>query len=142
MRITLHLLFRFCQTGICTVNFAKDSFRNNLLYLPVGAIIGLLWLGIGYEIVGGRINPLVLGALGAPVIGAGTKAITDNFIFPNNLVAYGPCPACEAENRVYFGDVLGVEGFDKQAKIKCSNCKSEMIVQRRSLRASTLPKDD
>ncbi|KAL9184673.1 hypothetical protein ACHAXT_012643 [Thalassiosira profunda] len=132
----------YIETGICTVTFQKDEFRNNLLYLPAGAILALLWLGIGYEIIGGRINPLVLGAFGAPVIGAGAKAITDNLLFPNNLVAYGPCPACEAENRIYFGGILGVEGFDKQGAIKCTNCKTEMIVQRRSLRASTLPKND
>ena len=73
------------QTGICTVTFQKDNFRNNLLYLPAISIISLLWLGIGYEIVGGRINPLVLAAFGAPVIGtaSNSNAITDNFIFAN-----------------------------------------------------------
>ena len=128
------------QTGICTVTFQKDQFRNNLLYLPAASIVGLLWLGIGYELIGGRINPLILGAFGAPVIGTAAKAITDNFIFPNNLVAYGPCPTCETENRIYFGNILGVEGFDKTGKMKCTNCKSEIIVQKRSLRANTLPK--
>lgn len=106
----------------------------------MGAIVGLLWLGIGFEIIGGRINPLILGAFGAPVIYTASKAITDNLIFPNNLVAYGSCPTCGAENRVYFGDILGVEGFGNQANIKCTNCKEEIIVQRRSLRASSLPK--
>lgn len=128
------------QTGICTATFAHDNFRNNLLYLPAISILSLLWLGIGYEIVGGRINPLVLGAFGTPAILSGAKAITDNLIFPNNYVAYGACPTCEAENRIYFGDILGVEGYDKEGKIKCTNCKEEIIVQRRSLRASTLPK--
>ena len=128
------------QTGICTATFAHDNFRNNLLYLPAISILSLLWLGIGYEIVGGRINPLVLGAFGTPAILSGAKAITDNLIFPNNYVAYGACPTCEAENRIYFGDILGVEGYNKEGKIKCTNCKSEIIVQRRSLRASTLPK--
>ncbi|KAL7551012.1 hypothetical protein ACHAWF_014217 [Thalassiosira exigua] len=132
----------YIETGICTVTFQKDNFRNNLLYLPAGAIAGLLWLGIGFEILGGRINPLVLGALGAPVVGAAAKAITDSLVFPNNLVAYGSCPNCEAENRIYFGNILGVEGFDKQGGIKCTNCKEQIVVQRRSLRASTLPKND
>ncbi|KAL7539862.1 hypothetical protein ACHAXR_010528 [Thalassiosira sp. AJA248-18] len=130
----------YIDTGICTVNFQKDNFRNNLLYLPAISIIALLWLGIGYELIGGRINPLVLTAFGAPVIGSGAKAITDNFIFTNNLVAYGPCPNCETENRVYFGNILGVEGFGKQASVKCTNCKEQINVQKRSLRASTLPK--
>mmetsp|Transcript_57325 Transcript_57325/g.121639 ORF Transcript_57325/g.121639 Transcript_57325/m.121639 type:complete len:325 (-) Transcript_57325:340-1314(-) len=130
----------YIDTGICTATFQKDNFRNNLLYLPALSIIGLLWLGIGFEIVGGRINPLVLGAFGAPVVGSAAKAVTDQFIFPNNLVAYGPCPSCEAENRVYFGDILGVEGFGKQGAFKCTKCKEQIIVQRRSLRANTLPK--
>jgi hypothetical protein len=59
----------YIDTGICTVTFQQDNFRNNLLYLPAISIIGLLWLGLGYEIVGGRINPLILGLFGAPVIG-------------------------------------------------------------------------
>lgn len=25
-------------------------------------------------------------------------------------IAYGPCPSCNAPNRVFFGDILGVEG--------------------------------
>jgi len=130
----------YIDTGICTATFQKDNFRNNLLYLPMISIIGLLWLGIGYEIVGGRINPLFLGAFGAPVIWTAAKAVTDNLIFPENLVAYGACPSCETENRIYFGNILGVEGFDKQGTIKCTKCKEQIIIQKRSLRASTLPK--
>mmetsp|Transcript_9656 Transcript_9656/g.16821 ORF Transcript_9656/g.16821 Transcript_9656/m.16821 type:complete len:322 (-) Transcript_9656:227-1192(-) len=132
----------YIDTGICTATFQKDNFRNNLLYLPAISIIGLLWLGIGFEIVGGRINPLILGAFGIPVIGTAARAVTDNLLFPDNLVAYGQCPSCEAENRIYFGNILGVEGFGKQGSIKCTKCKVPMIVQRRSLRASTLPKND
>lgn len=128
------------RTGVCTVTFQQDKFRNNLLYLPMIAIVGLLWLGIGYEILGGRVNPLLLAAVGAPVIGTAAKALTDNFIFPDNLIAYGPCPSCEKENRIYFGGILGVEGFGNQGKFKCKNCKSEVMVMKRSLRASTLPK--
>lgn len=129
------------QTGICKATFEKDNFRNNLLYLPATSIISLLWLGIGFEIVGGRINPLVLAALGAPLIGYAAKALTDNFIFTNNLVAYGQCPSCSSQERIYFGDILGVEGFDKQGAIKCTTCKEQIIVQRRTLRASSLPKN-
>lgn len=132
----------YIETGVCTVTFQQDKFRNNLLYLPMISIIGFLWLGIGYEILGGRVNPLVLAVFGSPVIGTAAKAITDNLIFPNNLVAYGPCPTCEAENRIYFGGILGVEGFEKQGNIKCTNCKTEIIVTKRSLRAATLPKND
>jgi hypothetical protein len=132
----------YIDTGICTVTLKEDFFRTNLLYLPAGAVLFLLWLGLGFEIIEPiiRINPLLLIALGAPGIISGSKFITDNFIFINNKVAYGPCPACEAENRVYFGDILTVEGFKDVADVKCPNCKVEFSVQRNSLRASTLPK--
>jgi len=132
----------YIDTGICKATFKRDFFRSNLLYLPLISIFGIIWLGLGYEILGGGINPLILGALGLPVIITGAKATTDTFIFPDNLVAYGPCPSCGAENRVYFGDILGVEGFGKQASIKCGNCKEVINVQRQSLRASSLPKND
>mmetsp|Transcript_17118 Transcript_17118/g.32389 ORF Transcript_17118/g.32389 Transcript_17118/m.32389 type:complete len:325 (+) Transcript_17118:176-1150(+) len=130
------------DTGICTVTMKEDSFRNNLLYLPVGSILFLIWLGFGFEVIEPfiRVNPLLLIALGAPAIFTGTKTITDNYIFVDNKVVYGPCPSCEAENRVYFGDILGVEGFKDIAEVKCPNCKTDFTVQRNTLRASTVPK--
>lgn len=62
--------------------------------------------------------------------------LTRTFIFS----AFGPCPSCGAENRVYFGDILGVKGFDDVAGVKCDNCKIQFKVQRDTLRASTVPK--
>jgi len=134
----------YIDTGICTVTFQPDNFRNNLLYLPVGAILSIVWLGFGFEVIEPiiRLNPLILAALGAPLIYKGSSYITNNFIFQNNKIAYGPCPACEAENRVYFGDILGVEGFGDVASVKCQKCKVAINVQRKTLRASTLPKND
>lgn len=134
----------YIDTGICKVTYEPDNFRNNLLYLPVGAILSVVWLGIGFEIIEPliRINPLILAAIGAPLIYNGSVSITDQFIFPNNKVVYGPCPACENETRVYFGDILGVEGFADVATVKCTKCKATINVQKRSLRASTLPKDE
>jgi len=132
----------YIDTGICTVTMKEDFFRSNLLYLPVGAILFLGWLGIGFEIIEPfiRINPLLLIALGMPGIVAGTKKITDDFIFIDNKIVYGPCPSCEAENRIYFGNILSVEGFKDVAEVKCPNCKSKFNVQRNTLRASTVPK--
>lgn len=133
----------YIDTGVCKVTLQEDFFRTNLLYLPVGAILSVLWLGLGFEVIEKiiRINPLILIALGSPLIYNGTKKITDGYIFPNNKVAYGPCPTCEAENRIYFGDILGVEGFGDVAEVKCTNCKTQFKVQRDTLRASTLPKN-
>jgi len=132
----------YIDTGICTVTMKEDFFRTNLLYLPAGSLLFLVWLGIGFEVIEPfiRINPLLLIALGAPGIISGAKTITDNFLFINNKVAFGPCPSCEAENRVYFGDILTVEGFKDIAEVKCPNCKTEFSVQRNTLRASTVPK--
>lgn len=133
----------YIDTGICTVTLKEDKFRTNLLYLPAGAVLFLVWLGIGFEIIEPivRLNPLFLILLGSPLIYNGSKKITEEFIFVNNKIAFGPCPSCEAENRIYFGDILGVEGFGDVATVKCPNCKVEFNVQRKTLRASTLPKN-
>jgi len=132
----------YIDTGICTVTMKDDFFRGNLLYLPAGLVLSIAWLGIGFEIIEPliRLNPLLLAALGSPLIYKGAKTITDEFIFPNNKIVYGPCPSCEAENRVFFGDVLTVEGFSDIATVKCPSCKTQFSVQRNTLRASTLPK--
>lgn len=132
----------YIDTGICTVTFQVDSFRDNLLYLPAGVIFFIAWLGVGYETLGLliKLNPLVLSLFGAYPIYQATKKVTEEFIFANNKIAYGPCPGCEVENRVYFGDILGVEGFGDVANLKCTNCKAAFRIQRNTLRASTLPK--
>lgn len=132
----------YIDSGICTVTMKEDKFRNNLLYLPAGVACFVAWLGIGFEIVEPfiRINPLLLIALGTPGIVAGSKIITDDYLFPNSKIVYGPCPSCEAENRIFFGNILSVEGFDDVADVKCPTCKVNFNVQRESLRASTIPK--
>lgn len=133
----------YIDTGVCKVTFQEDNFRSNLLYLPAGLAIAVVWLGLAFEIVEPfiRVNPLILFALGSPLIYTGAKTITEDFLFEDKLVAYGPCPSCETENRVYFGNILGVEGFGKEANAKCPKCKEVFTVQKRTLRASTLPKN-
>lgn len=132
----------YIDTGVCKVTLQEDKFRSNLLYLPAGAALAVVWLGVGFELIEPivRLNPIILILLGSPLVYNGAKKITEEFIFENKLVAYGPCPACEVENRVYFGNILGVEGFGDVAEVKCKNCKEVYSVQRNSLRASTLPK--
>jgi len=131
----------YIDTGVCKSTLEEDFFRTNLLYFPAGLILSLAWLGLGYEILGSfiKINPIVLLLLGSYFIYYGTITITDQFIFPNNKIAFGACPSCEASNRIYFGDILGVEGFSDVANVKCKFCKAEFRVQRNTLRASTLP---
>jgi len=132
----------YIDTGICTVTFQEDSFRSNLLYLPVGASLFIIWLGLGFELIEPiiRINPILLLLLGGPFIFYGSKIITEQYIFTDKKIAYGPCPICEAETRTYFGNILGVEGFQDIADVKCTKCKKKFKVQRDTLRASTLPK--
>eukprot|EP00980_Cylindrotheca_fusiformis_P018522 scaffold6124_cov122-Cylindrotheca_fusiformis.AAC.41 len=132
----------YIDTGVCKVTLQEDKFRSNLLYLPAGAILFIVWLGLGYEFIEPiiRLNPIILALLGSPLVYNGAKTITEQFIFENNLIVYGPCPACGAENRVYFGNILGVEGFSDVAEVKCTACKELITVQRNTLRASTLPK--
>jgi len=133
----------YIDTGVCKVTFQEDKFRSNLLYLPAGLTLSVVWLGLAFEIVEPfiRVNPLILFALGSPLIYQGAQKITEEFLFENKFVAYGPCPSCEADNRIYFGDILGVEGFSAEANVKCPKCKELFTVQRRTLRASTLPKN-
>jgi len=132
----------YIDTGVCKATFTRDAFRSNLLYLPVGALLTIVWLGLGYELIEPiiRLNPILLILLGSYPIYKGTVKITEDYVFQDFKVAYGPCPACGAENRIYFGDILFVEGFKDVADIKCKNCKTEFKVQRNTLRASTLPK--
>lgn len=132
----------YIDTGVCKVTLQEDKFRSNLLYLPAGLILSIVWLGVGFELIEPivRLNPVVLFLLGSPLVYNGAKKITEEFIFENKFIAYGPCPACESENRVYFGNILGVEGFNDVADVKCTNCKEVFSVQRNTLRASTLPK--
>jgi len=132
----------YIDTGICKATFQEDRFRSNLLYLPAGTIFTLLWLGLGFEILAPfvRLNPITLLLLGSPIIYAGTKFFTEELVFINKFVSYGQCPSCSYENRVYFGDILGVEGFKDVSESKCPNCKEIFRVQRATLRASTLPK--
>jgi len=131
----------YIDTGICTVTLQEDKFRTNLLYLPAGVVISLLWLGLGFELVSPfvKVNPVIIILLGQYLIFKFAKQITDDYVFIGNKIVYGPCPSCEAENRIYFGDILGVEGFGDIASTKCKNCKVKFDVQKDSMRASTLP---
>lgn len=131
------------DTGVCTVTLQEDKFRSNLLYVPALAILFSIWLGPIFEILAFttiRLNPLFFTAVGAYPIYLVSKFITEELLFPKKYVVYGPCPNCEVENRIYFGNILGVEGFSEKADVKCPNCKTQFSVQRSTLRASTFPK--
>eukprot|EP00549_Striatella_unipunctata_P025762 CAMPEP_0118715632 /NCGR_PEP_ID=MMETSP0800-20121206/27008_1 /TAXON_ID=210618 ORGANISM="Striatella unipunctata, Strain CCMP2910" /NCGR_SAMPLE_ID=MMETSP0800 /ASSEMBLY_ACC=CAM_ASM_000638 /LENGTH=329 /DNA_ID=CAMNT_0006621873 /DNA_START=154 /DNA_END=1143 /DNA_ORIENTATION=- len=132
----------YIDTGICTVTLRKDNFRNNLLYLPATIAATIVWLGLADVLIEPiiRLNPILLLALGGYPIYNVAKYVTENFLFQKGLIAYGPCPSCEFENRIYFGDILGLPGFSDVASTRCTKCKTQFKVQQETLRASTLPK--
>ena len=68
------------DTGICTVTLNEDTFRQNLLYLPVGVILTLAWSVLSYELFAALkvfLNPLVLLIFGAFPVYKGTEYITE-----------------------------------------------------------------
>lgn len=132
----------YIDTGICKVTLVEDSFKRNLLYLPAGLSIFIVWLGFSYELIEplARVNPIFLALAGTPFIYSGSRFLTEELLFPDFKVARGPCPSCNYDNNVFFGNILGVEGFSDLATVKCRNCKEQFSVQRNTLRASTVPK--
>ncbi|CAN0224662.1 unnamed protein product [Phaeothamnion confervicola] len=134
----------YIDTGICAVTFQKDKVRQASLYVfPSGIVFGLFWLGALYEIIEPfiNLNPIFILALAAPPTYVTSKWFTENvFLRDDPLVTSGPCPSCGFKNRVFFGTIVGVEGFTEEATVKCSNCKEEIVIRRRDLRARTLPK--
>jgi len=130
----------YVDSGVCKVNWVPDVFRTTSLFVPAGLISSIIFLGLVYEIPFLDINPIFALAIGCvPLFNFIVKPITENFLFKDPFVASGPCPACGVENRVFFGDVLGVEGDRDESTVKCTNCKSSMTIKRSTLRVSTLP---
>lgn len=128
----------FIDTGICSVTWSKDVVRQAVSYLPLAVVMTVVWSVLAFELTPLRyVNPIVTLILGTPFILATTVFFSENFFYKNPLVASGVCPECGAENRIFFGDVLGVEGLKDEGKIKCESCKTELTVSRSSLRVST-----
>ena len=78
----------------------------------------------------------------SPSLQFGAIIGSENFFYKDPLIASGPCPDCNAESRIFFGSVLGVEGYADQAEFKCDVCKSKLTVSRDTLRVSSEPKFD
>lgn len=68
--------------------------------------------------------------------------MTNGFLFKDPFVATGPCPNCGVENRVFFGDIFNLPGDHDESKVKCTNCKSELQVIRKTLRVTTTIKKE
>ncbi|KAJ1460843.1 hypothetical protein M885DRAFT_508288 [Pelagophyceae sp. CCMP2097] len=134
----------FIDSGVCSVTFQEDTFRKTLLYLPAFLVGTILWTGITYELIPSArgLNPLALLAVGSPIMFAFAQVITERVIFKDPLIAQGDCPECGANQRIFFGDILGVDGPSDKSVQPCSNCKVELTVTRENLRVSTVMKSD
>lgn len=42
------------------------------------------------------------------------------------------------ENKIFFGNVLGIEGDKEESSTKCINCKQALTIRKSTLRVSTL----
>lgn len=133
----------FVDTGICSVTWTPNKLRQLVSYIPVAAVIITVWVTVAFEFTPLRyVNPLVTLVVGSPFILFGTKLFAETIFFSNPLIASGPCPDCSTENHIFFGSVLGVDSFQDEGSIKCSNCKAELTIQRNTLRVSSPPKFD
>jgi hypothetical protein len=132
----------FIDTGVCSVTFTPDRFRAIVLYLPAILALTVVWSGGTYELVPAArgLNPVISLLIGSPFIGAAAQYITEQLIFKDPFIAQGPCPDCGANNRLFFGDILGVEGAGESGDIQCANCKIPLAVNRATLRVSSKTK--
>jgi hypothetical protein len=132
----------FVDTGICVSTFERDIFREAVLYTPATLISFLLYIGLADALTPlGNVNPIITILVTSPIVYLTAQFLTKNFYFRDPLIATGPCPNCSTENRVFFGDILGVEGPDDVAENKCGNCGTVSMVQRSTLRCRTIPPD-
>lgn len=134
----------YVDTGVCKVTWKKNEVLTSSLYVPATLIALVVYLGAIYEIDSFKvldINPLFALLIGSLPIQKVVSLITENVFFSEPLVASGPCPSCNADNKIFFGNVLGVEGDKEEATLKCSNCKTSMTIKRNTLRVSTLLND-
>jgi len=132
----------FVETGVCSVTFREDKFRELLLYAPAAFLSLAVWVGGAYELVPASrsLNPVVTVLLGLPIVLTLSQYLTDKVIFVDPFIAQGPCPNCNVNNRIFFGDILGVDGPGPEAQVNCPNCNAKLSIDRQTLRVSTAQK--
>uniref|UniRef100_A0A7S3JSA6 PGR5-like protein 1A, chloroplastic n=1 Tax=Aureoumbra lagunensis TaxID=44058 RepID=A0A7S3JSA6_9STRA len=129
----------YVDTGVCSVTFREDKFRELVLYAPASLLGLLFWAGGTYELMPmtRNFNPLLTIALGLPIVLSIAQFVTEKIIFVDPLIAQGPCPNCNVNNRIFFGDILGVEGPGEEVTVACTNCKAPLTIRRDTLRVYT-----
>ena len=113
-----------------------------MLYLPAISVLTLLWTGGTYELISASrgLNPLITLLIGSPLIVSVAQYLAEQVLFKAPFIAQGPGPDCGANNRLFFGDILGVEGAGETAETQCANCKIPLSVSRATLRVSSKSK--
>lgn len=129
------------ETGTCFSDCQVDKLRQTVLYAPATGVGALIWAAVSFELTPLRhVNPLLSLLIGAPLIYAFGAFVTQMVLQRDPTIVTGDCPTCSAEQRVFFGDVLGVGGFRDVADIKCGKCKSPLRVDRNRMQIEQLPK--
>ena len=129
----------YIDTGVCSVTFREDRFRELILYAPATFVSLILWTGGLYELVPASrgLNPLLTIVVGLPIVLTIAQYLTEKVIFNEPFIAQGPCPNCNVNNRIFFGDILGVDGPGPSATVSCTNCGASLEIDRNTLRVST-----
>ena len=123
------------ETGVCYSDCRVDRMRQTMMYAPAAGIGALLWAAVTFELTPLRhINPVFNLLLGTPFIYAFAFFTTQLVLQRKPLIVEGECPTCGAEQRVFFGDILGIEGHRDVADTKCEKCKSALRVSRERMR--------
>lgn len=121
-------------------DLSVDYGRLTLLNLP-GAIIalGLLFaldFATGFQITKFVELPEPLGfvavwVVAIPVLYIISDSLT-KVVLKDALILKGQCTNCGAEQTIFFGKVLGVEGADEKSEVKCESCKQKMTADSRT----------
>jgi len=134
----------YVDTGVCKVTWTEDKLLTTSLYTPATLFSTLIFIGVTFElantVLGVAVNPVLLLLVAIIPVSVISKQVTENIFFDSPTVASGPCPKCSVINKVFFGDVLLVQGDKEESTIKCTTCKELMTIKRATLRVSTLSK--
>jgi hypothetical protein len=111
-----------------------DYRRLFALYVPAGALLGLVWLSCAFEFTPlHNIDPVISLFLGSPAIYLGARFLT-GLVVPDPLIVVGDCPSCGRRTHVFFGKILNVEGFSDVASVSCDKCKATLSVEKETNR--------
>jgi hypothetical protein len=129
------------DTGVCYSDCQVDRLRQAILFAPASGVGALLWAGLSFELTPLRhVNPVWNLLIGSPVIYACAQLLTGLVLQKQPQILVADCPSCGSEQRVFFGDILGVEGYRDVAEIKCERCKAQLRMDRKRMKLEQIPR--